>query len=425
MIKKTIICLSVLLTVFASSCSEINKGDSQDIQDICISPKNSFAYITKTRETVSQADSEKILPSLPWQAEVTLPEFPDDAVDHRQKDWLLAIQVNPDGYRDIWILRAWATDISGSDYQFTEILVYSTKTKEWKTIPSKAKGTQAIIGEIFITNDGSIWAHNYWGDFFTIFEPPIRVGISNYNNATPSSIPILSKYNEKDGQFELVDDIKNVPVGDTTDEWNKVFLDNNGVFWFFIQKDGIYTYNVSSHSVERRADLSGSPDKEFLVKSATFATDGSIFFSDDFSTIFHFSPETNEMTRIGGTPLPFQNKYNLYFHNILVDHAGRLWVGDVGWSEPDTYTTWYQLVQSPIFITNKIESDTRYFWERPSLILESSDGLLWYKSENGMVWLDPQKEKWCWFTTEPSNIISDTENVLWIIADNEIYSRIP
>jgi streptogramin lyase len=422
MMKKAIIYLSILLAILASSCGENSAGD---FQDICIAPKNSFAYITRTGETISQTASEIILPPKPWQAEASLPEFADNAIEHRKRDWLLAVRVNPDGHRDIWVLRSWTDEIISSDYKYTEILIYNTKTQKWKTISAQVKNSQATIGEIFITNNGSVWAHNYWGDFFTVFEPPLRVGISNYNNSTPSSMSILSKYNEKSGQFKFVDDVKNIPVGDTFDEWNKAFLDNNGVFWFFIQKDGIYSYNVSSHSVKRHADLSVSPDKEFLVKSATFATDGSIFFSDDFSTIFHFSPETNEMTRIGGTPLPFQNKYNLYFHNILVDHAGRLWFGDVGWSEPDTYTIWYQLVQSPIFITNKTESDTRYFWERPSLILESSDGLLWYKSENGMVWLDPQKEKWCWFTTEPSNIISDTKNVLWIIADNEIYSRIP
>jgi hypothetical protein len=419
--KKAVIHLSVLLAVFVSSCSDINVGSSQDI---CIPPKNSFAYITKTRETISQPDSEKVLPPMPWQAEVTLPEFPEDAIEHRQRDQLLTVRVHPHGYRDIWIFRAWATDMSGSDYQFTEVLVYSSKTKEWKTIPSKVRDSQAIIGEIFVTNDGSVWAHNYWGDFFTVFEPPARVGISNYDNSIPSSMPILSRYNEKDGQFEFVDDVKNIPIGDTTDEWNKVFLDKNGVFWFFIQKDGIYSYDVSSRSVERHVDLAASSDNHFVVKSAAFAADGNIFFSDDFSTIFRFSPETNAITRIGGTPLPFQNRYGLYFHNILVDHAGRLWVGDVGWSEPDTYTTWYQLVQSPIFITRS-EGDTLYYWERPYLLLESSNGLLWYKSANGMAWLNPQKEKWCWFTTEPSNIISDTKQVLWIIAGNQIYSLLP
>ena len=42
----------------------------------------------------------------------------------------------------------------------------------------------------------------------------------------------------------------------------------------------------------------------------------------------------------------------------------------------------------------------QYIWLYPELVLESSNGYLWFRSTNGISWFDPSGEKWCWVTNE-------------------------
>jgi len=82
------------------------------------------------------------------------------------------------------------------------------------------------------------------------------------------------------------------------------------------------------------------------------------------------------------------------------------------------------MIRSPIFITNILWSGLDYRWKSPKVVLESSDDRVWFQSdENGMVWLDPDEEQWCWFTTEKSNIVEDAEGNLWMIADGKLYKN--
>lgn len=384
----------------------------------CISPPFSFKYQVSGKQEIISFST--ILPPEPWYIETILPEFSDDALAHRSKDWILAVFTRSDGEYEIWILRSWANEISGSDYEFMEILVYNTKTNEWRTISPEVSGTPAVVGELFMTEDGSIWAHNYWGEFFLVFEPPVWVGISNYDESDfPSDIPILSRYNEQEDRFEPVANADNIPASKLDGEEDKVLLDDNGDFWIIVQGDAIYSFIPETQAIQYHTDFQdvfGNP----IVRSVSLAPTGDIFLSDDGHTILRFSPETNTVEIVGGTPLPFENQNTLYFHGILIDEINRLWVGDVGWAEPDEYHIWYQLVPSPVFIDFS-EGQTTYAQHRPWLLMESTDGRLWYKSTNGLTSLDPQKEEWCWFTTEQSNIVEDEQNNLWIVADGKLY----
>jgi len=403
-----------------TSTSQFETNGTDNVRESsCIPSPYSFAYTTRTNDEINHTDFPRTMPPSPWKIDLTLPKLPDNAVVKRSKDWLLSVFPKSNNTYEIWVMRSWTDEtFSGSDFKFMNILIYSTETKEWKSAPAQIKDTQAIIGELFMTNDGSIWAHNYEGNFISFFEPPFRVGISQLEQQTSSSaVPIFSKYDEKTNQFEPENNIM-LMSRKTDSDWDKVLLDENGVFWIFAQKDGIYSYDPASQSVNRHVDL---PGNDMSIKSVALAQDGSIFFSDDFVLVFRFSPKTGKMIRIGGTPLPFDNATSLYFHNIVIDHKGRLWLGDIGWAEPDTYRTWYELIPSPVFITDKVEGLPIHKWEKPWLILESLNGLLWYKSSNGMVWLDPEQEKWCWFTTEQSNIVEDQQKNLWMIADEKLY----
>ncbi|MFZ6029390.1 MAG: hypothetical protein ACOYYS_16890, partial [Chloroflexota bacterium] len=71
--------------------------------------------------------------------------------------------------------------------------------------------------------------------------------------------------------------------------------------------------------------------------------------------------------------------------------------------------------------SNILWSGMEYRWKAPQILIESSDHRLWFQSDNGMTWLDPEKGEWCWFTTEQSNIVEDSYHNLWMVADNKLY----
>ena len=118
---------------------------------------------------------------------------------------------------------------------------------------------------------------------------------------------------------------------------------------------------------------------------------------------------------------PFRSQ--IYSGNgISIQEAMRCDIETLGWAEPADYRSWFQLFPSSIFVTLS-EGDTIYYQQKPWLILESADGRLWYKFTDGIAWMDPQKEKWCWFTTEPSNIAQDGQRNLWIAIGGNLYQH--
>ena len=156
--------------------------------------------------------------------------------------------------------------------------------------------------------------------------------------------------------------------------------------------------------------------------------DGSMYFQVLYKNeLIHYFQETGRFDRvevplkgileseaIQELPIGSANLYHLF-----VDHTDRLWFHDYGWLEPDG--TWYQIIRSPVFISEGMQDYIRYSWERPDIVIESLDGLLWFRFTMGLVRLDPRTAKWCWFTTYPSNIVEDQDHTLWMIADGKLY----
>ena len=418
--KMKVIVICIWLLAGCNSTAQPDAGILPDA-DQCINPEHAFAYQTSGK-LASDANLPLVLPPTPWTLEAKLPDFPEESILNTRKDWVLAAFPQPDGQQDLWVLRSWTDDRSKSEFASLEILVYATRTKAWFTVSAQVKGTRAVVGELFRTGDGTVWAHNYGGDFFTVFEPPLQVGISRQTES-PASVPLLSKYNEKENQFEPVNIAGNLSSAQLDGEWEKVLLDQNGIFWIFIQGDGIYSYTPESQAVKRHADL-GSGIYKLPVRSVALDAVGNLYFSDDSSAVLRFAQATQTIEKIGGIPLPLDHKYSLYFHGILPDASGRLWVGNLGWAEPPEYHTWYQLFPAPIFVARS-EGDTLYAQQSPWLILESADGRLWYKFANGLAWLNPQKEKWCWFTSSQSNLVKDQQGNLWMSAGGNLYEYQP
>jgi hypothetical protein len=402
---------------------QIEKTTNQESK--CISPIFSFAYPVKSDDKHIKISKGEILPSDHWNPEATLPAFTE--IGERKRDWLVAVRTIKNDFRELWVLRYWDvfSNINNSLSTKVEFLVFNTETKKWNSIPAQVKNSDAIAGELFFTDDGNIWAHNYWETYFTTLEPPLNVSKSSTIN--DKNISLFSRYDEKQNLFIEVEETKSIAnMGVLKNsikqyqEWNKILLDKTGMFWIFVQYDGIYNFDPKNLLISRLVDLPNHLNDSILIRSTALAADGSIFISDDYSSILHFEPKSKKLTRIGGMPLWFEDNYK-YYSNILVDHAAKLWVGDIGWIESKNYTTWNQLIPSPIFITDNTDGKTLYAWEKPTIINESSDNLLWFTFSNGLVSLDPSAGVWCWVSTEHNNVVKDSQNSLWTIADDNLY----
>jgi len=84
---------------------------------------------------------------------------------------------------------------------------------------------------------------------------------------------------------------------------------------------------------------------------------------------------------------------------------------------PDT-EKYFENIGNPTFAT-------------PHLMLESSNGLLWYKkyldmgiNHEGTAWYDPRTGQGCMFTNLAVNIIEDSKQQLWLVANGELYKNL-
>jgi hypothetical protein len=109
---------------------------------------------------------------------------------------------------------------------------------------------------------------------------------------------------------------------------------------------------------------------------------------------------------------------------MLVDHRGRLWLGAMGYMETDG-SLYLLHPDAPMVWENRSEF---LYWSPPTLLLESSNGLLWYSEYHdmsllgeGTAWYDPETGEGCLFTNVASNVVEDEDKQLWMVADGKLY----
>lgn len=362
----------------------------------CLPPVyEGFSYPVKTdNENLSYPGLDKlVLPPNPWRIEAHLPEFPGITNwEARRLGVIQTRQVND--YFEIWI------QISRGLEEQEYLAVYRTDLKEWKIIPEQ-------INTLFVDKNGSLW-----GD---------RSGIGS----APFDSRTLSKFDEQTSTFTVVEEIQNLASGvEKTGSYfyNRVLLDNDGMFWILVPEDGIYRYNPSNREMKRFFDL------PVIFNDADIAADGTIYvliynqFIKDGnlatqSFLNFYIPGTGEASGIALNALlePYP-----YPFGILIDNKDRIWLDNIAYMSEDG--VWYQIQRSPLFVSSVRETYGDYRYKRADVVLESSDGRLWFlHPNNGMIYLDPEKGEWCWFTTYQSNIVEDSDHNLWMIADNKLY----
>jgi len=379
----------------------------------CISSFENFAFENPEDR---KAISEDIFPLYPWKLETSLLNISDTFM---ASFWPVASRYKGE-QSELWIsslLRMKINDVSPNTKPFEEtreFLVYFPATGDWQTIPNEIDETGFYVGDLFVTKDGTIWGQNLWGQAFS--DP----------DSMPESIPTLSIFNEKTRKFEIVGDMMGLSRNrneDTVFKFPKILKDDQDVFWFFIIDDGIYRFDPAAPKAVKYADL---PFSGLLNLEVALSKDGSIFLQTDIYDpsgatheveLYQFDPKTKDIVK---QEIPEQLRSHPT--SMFVDHLGRLWFGAVSYREPDG--AWNFVPAQP----DEYFSRPKYiFGWGPGIMMESSNGFLWfYRSTDAMLvdgtaWYDPNTNTGCQFTTIPGNIIEDSENVLWMMANEKLY----
>jgi len=392
----------------------ITKPVTIQAQESCIDSFDNFAFSTPD---IDGSEQEKILPGNQWVIEALLPE------EARNERYKIAATRSFNNTVQIWLQPVEQVGVyeeSGENKR--NYLIYDTGLKRWINVPASIEKTNIFVDRIFIGSDGKVWGRNVW----------------NYP-ANIAEIPALSRFNEINHRFEFESITSQIPNGlfDSKDKshtpipnWNEVLLDANNVFWIFAHQDAIYSYDPDNQSVIRHVSL-----EEFsVVRDLALAPDGTIYFRNlDIRTegvylkkgqIYQYFPRSEEIKAI---QLPKERWPAA--NSILVDKSGRLWLGVFGWKNPNGEWNAFHPQMDAFIQLNKYLPLWKYY-QPPTLIMESSDGKLWFaipRSEewktlrSGIAWYDPRTNEGCWCTTEGDNVDEDITRTVWLTAGDNLY----
>ncbi len=378
-----LVSLSVFVSCGVPATPISNQSQATDTvkSDTCLPPLyNGFSYSIKanTENQLYPGLNMFVSPPSPWQILTSLPEF-IGKTKGKQRNVTVIQTRELDNHLEIWVRISSELNEPGS------LAMYRMDTGKWEVIPEQ-------ITKLSIDKNGSIWG--------------------SHSGSSSAIIPvdnrILSKFNEQTRTFTVVKDVQNLASGVERDGiyyYSDVLLDKDGMFWILVPIDGIYKYNPTTGDVKKFFDLPGT------FSDATIAANGTIYvlIHDQFyqdgklvtqSLLKLYVPETG---KVGEFPLVYNLEPYPYPNNILIDTRGRVWLDSVAYIGEDGEL--YQIQRSPLFLSPVREVDGDYRYKMARIILGSSDGRLWFlHPNNGMIYLDPDKGQWCWFTTYQSNI---------------------
>lgn len=359
---------------------------------------NDFAYLPDT----ASYPITKVLPDSPWQLETTLPG--QEEKTYHFNDVQIKLSHTKNEEQEIWLFK-YPDFVSGTLTRAGSFLIYRPDSQTWKEVSAKIGDSNLIVRDLFLTSDGTIWA-----------------GIGNFQDPPYLlKAPVLSKFNESTQRFEAA--IGGLEMSTPQEqrrliEVPHIVLDKQDIFWIFAPGDGIYRYDPKTQITDKQTNL---PDMGWL--DTALSVDGSIYFQDVYAYetkdfLFQFFPDTLEII-----PIEIPNQTWIYSNGLLVDRRGRLWLGATGYL--DTNGKWRLIHPHP---QKNFQHYGSPVWAPPTLIFESSNGLLWYAEDHdmerlgeGTAWYDPETGEGCLFTNLASYIVEDAEKQLWMVADGKLY----
>lgn len=359
---------------------------SETNQNQCIPPIVTSGYYDE-EGAPTPIPSGNILP-LGWKDVTSVPEEFKDKVAY------ISLSRPRSGYDELWIT-VLVPEQTGNELY----LVYRTDTQEWR----KVTGPQGY--GLFLDSQNNVWS--YWSS-------PDRSEFTFYrlDESVNQFIQIVDKANRLNSGEIMTDSLDNGHVISNT-----IKVGSDGVFWFIFRDandktasfESLFSFDPSTQQSTRY-----SIGEDF--DSLEIDQDNRIYLVQGGTKLVKFDPAMGKTESVivpgdGGDA----------GSSLLLDHEGRLWVSDRARFDNAVINPHignpYILVQSPIFI-KYVSYLSSYHWFRPRVILESIDGRIWY---DGDVWFDPANGEWCRFTTYPSNIVEDSKNSLWMIADGKLF----
>lgn len=399
--------LALVLVFAMSQWSSIVPTQAQGEIDAneCLETFETFAYQV-TRNQIERATPPglfwQMVSSLPSQINLDFPIINQVEIVHQVND-----------REEIWVM--------GYSENIPVLAIYGIETQEWEVLPRVVYGTDLFVGELFRSYDGTIWGKNMW---------------DSQQDSLTGEIPVLSKFNATTRRFEVPQGMMQIPIvgeqeyyyGQAISVSPEIIIDEQGAFWIVVNFYGIYHYDPIQQTYLRIVEL-----PEFPVNEAVLSTDGSdIYFSrptdhvDTTRELFTLSEGMLQKLDIESGEIEIVNVPNQkwpVFSGMLFDSVGRLWLGSIGYLEPNG--SWSLLHPDPeLFFSHAGE----YLWSPPRLMMESSDGRLWFQKnldtggENeGTAWYDPATREGCMFTNYPANIVEDANQQLWMVVDGNLY----
>lgn len=383
-----------VIACFLVAC---NNDEILGIKDsTCIGTFNEFAFHQEKWNT----SIDDVKPTDPWKFQVELPEENDSTSASS-----VSLTRNINDMIEIWIERKVRIGESHDNF-LKEFFIYKPKTNEITIVSSKIGDEEVWVEELFVTKDGNIWGNIVWNPRTTY---------------SFSEMPTLSRFDDISMEFIVDTQSPKIPLQlgeDFDSDQVEIILGENDEFWVFISNTGLFRYDPLNNNISQVLDL-----PNFKITELALAPDGSLYFIKKDNKlglqneeVFKFMPSTGELIALKAPSEPWPMIWS-----ILIDREERLWLGAVGWRDQDG--NWNLMYPNP-------EDYFKYVTGYPSLIppkiiFESSNGFLWFSTfsyENrGVAWFDPSEGVGCWFTTEFTNVVEDSERVMWIVVDGGLF----
>ncbi|MBI9049163.1 MAG: hypothetical protein JEZ00_07080 [Anaerolineaceae bacterium] len=386
----------------------VEENNSFTDENGCIQPTINYAYgINLPSEDELDSFPKFILPDDSW---VRMAHFPEGLASG---DIVFVYQNEEE--LEVWIKGRRQNELAVNNLNynanFSSYWIYSAGSNEWQMLSATTGDGEVMADYLFTGWDGNLYAVNL----------PIT--------ESGDPFPLLSKFDRSSLRFESIEQSIEITREIVTEPYDIIPLVNSkGYLWLIVVGDGIYSYTVSMNAYDKQFDFSNELILEmenYEIPYANVGADDKIYYLFSEPVLNYgekawplYTFDTNKKS--SGRILPYLVPWPFRYTSFLGDTQGNIWFDNAGWLGSDE--NWYQLVPSSIFIGFSHDVYTSRL-SPAKVLLESEDQILWFHHENGMMYLDPSEEKWCWFTTYQSNIIEDPEGDLWMIADGKLYKR--
>ncbi len=370
----------IVLTFILAGCKP---DQTTNNSDQCIPPlfTSSYPYGDIDGEAAANISFDKpIIPPIGWER---VSEIPDEFTSSKGERWSSGIYFTrkQPGYTEVWSY--------GRDVESLSTYIYRTDTKQWQQVAAPVRG------DYFLDHENNVWIIPFW------FLDKTQASLYRLDSDN-TAVPVVdSEHLLSNGQ------IKSIQIGP------------DGVFWvlFYDESDNVGLYSFSPDTLKAELHLT---DLYFFNEELVIDKDYNLYLMKDLDTVIRYNPTTGE-TKTRGIP-PDDGRFGLSTV-LYLDDDNRLWVNDRVWfdlSDAD-FASINIVFRSPIFI-DLMPGVGQYVWDSPMPLVDTSDGRLWYTSSRGLAWFKPETGDWCLFTTDPGKIVKDSQQDLWIMVDDTLYT---